>query len=78
MLLIRWRAQAASLPVPLAQSCSLEAVADAFVACGTTARWMEVQEPFRSFGLSEVTRMRPCTSLRWTLAFWPCRSAEGP
>ena len=31
------------------------------------------QETFRSFGLLEVTRERPCSSPRWTLALWPWR-----
>ena len=63
------QAQTASLPITLAQSCSLKAVAEAVAHAGP---WM-TQGPFRSFGLFEVTRIRPCTSLRWTLALWPCR-----
>ena len=59
MFLIRWRG-AVSLRPHHVQSPWL-----------SRADWM-AQEPFRSFGLLEVTRIRPCTLLRWTLALWLC------
>ena len=66
------QAQAASLPVSLAQSCSLNAMADAAAHSGPPPEGLDgPTKPFRGFGLLEVALMRSCTSLRWTLALWP-------
>ena len=50
------QARAAFLPITLAKSCSLKAVADAVAHDGPPPEEM-AQEPCRSFGLLEVTRL---------------------
>ena len=77
---LRWRSrqdQAASLPVTLAESCSIKAVADAVAHAGLPPGGLHGPGALEL----RVTRIIPCTSLRWTLALWrgaPWFSAEGP